>query len=166
MVERDRLRLTRLMTGKAMNREAFLKLLAALAAAPVLTSEISAKADSPAASSGTLAVTAKLVEIPAKYPSDDLYDYAFVMRYEVIGGELDKKSILVAHYKPRLPRAKITGKMKASVGGTLRAFNQGDVHKLQLSADLKKIWKGPLIDEFAATDRKSIRYWCLVADPG
>jgi hypothetical protein len=110
-------------------------------------------------------VTAKLVEIPSKLPPDDLYDYAYVMRYEVIGGPLDKSSILVAHYKPRQPRAKIKDKMKDYVAGKLRSFTVGDVHKMKLSPDLKKIWKGPLVDEFAATDRKSLRYWCLEVDP-
>jgi hypothetical protein len=110
-------------------------------------------------------VTAKLVEIPSKFPPDDLYDYAYVMRYEVIGGAMDKSSIFVAHYKPRQPRSKIEGKMKAFVAGKVRSFNKGDVHKLKLSADLKKIWKGPLVDEFAATDKKSLRYWALLADP-
>ena len=114
---------------------------------------------------GTLTVTAKLVEIPSKPPPDDLYDYAFVMRYEVIGGPLDKKSILVAHYKPTVPRSKIKGKMKAFVGGKLRSFVVGDVHKMKLSPDLKKIWKGPLTDDFSATDHKSVRYWCLSVDP-
>jgi hypothetical protein len=114
---------------------------------------------------GIVEVTAKLVEIPSKFPPDDLYDYAYVMRYEVMGGPLDKASILVAHYKPLQPRSKIKDKMKAQVGGKLRGFVQGEVHKLKLSPELKKIWKGPLIDEFAATDRKSVRYWCLVADP-
>lgn len=110
-------------------------------------------------------VTAKLVEIPSKFPPDDLYDYAYVMRYEVQGGPLDRSSILVAHYKPRQPRAKIKDKMKAFVSGKVKSFAVGDVQKLELASDLKKIWKGPLIDEFAATDRKSVRYWCLVADP-
>ena len=111
-------------------------------------------------------VTAKLVEIPSKLPPDELYDYAYVMRYEVVGGPLDKSSILVAHYKPLQPRAKIKDKMKEYVGGKLRSFSQGDVHKLKLTSDLKKIWKGPLVDEYAATDRKSVRYWCLEVDPG
>lgn len=110
-------------------------------------------------------VTAKLVEIPSKMPPDDLYDYAYVMRYQVQGGELDKQFILVAHYKPLVPRSKIKDKMKDQVGGKLRAFNQGDVHKLKLAADLKAIWKGALVDEYAATDHKSIRYWCLQVDP-
>ncbi|HEX4337623.1 MAG TPA: hypothetical protein VH062_17035 [Polyangiaceae bacterium] len=114
---------------------------------------------------GVLTVTAKLVEIPSKPPPDDLYDYAFVMRYEVVGGPLDKQSILVAHYKPLEPRSKIKGKMKEFVGGKLKSFTQGDTHKLKLSPDLKKIWKGALIDDFSATDHKSIRYWCLEADP-
>lgn len=112
-----------------------------------------------------LEVTAKLVEIPSKLPPDDLYDYAYVMRYQVQGGSLDKQFILVAHYKPLQPRSKIKDKMKDRVGGKLRNFNQGDVHKLKLSADLKAIWKGPLVDEYASTDRKSVRYWCLQVDP-
>lgn len=112
-----------------------------------------------------LEVTAKLVEIPSKMPPDDLYDYAYVMRYQVQGGPLDKQFILVAHYKPLVPRSKIKDKMKERVGGKLRAFNKGDVHKLKLSADLKAIWKGALVDEYAATDHKSVRYWCLQVDP-
>jgi len=111
-----------------------------------------------------LTVTARLAEIPSKFPPDDLYDYAYVMRYEVIGGPLDKTSILVAHYKPRQPRSKIKDNMKDRVGGKLRSFTVGDVHKMRLSADLKKIWKGALIDDFAATDHTSVRYWALETD--
>ena len=120
-----------------------------------------AHADAPAA----LEVTAKLVEIPSKMPPDDLYDYAYVMRYQVQGGPLDKQFLLVAHYKPLQARSKIKDKMKEKVSGKVRSFNTGDVHKLKLSADLKAIWKGPLVDEYAATDRKTVRYWCLQADP-
>lgn len=117
------------------------------------------------AEAGPLEVTAQLVEIPSKPPPDDLYDYAYVMRYQVQGGTLDKQFLLVAHYKPLLPRSKIKDKMKSQVGGKLRSFNVGDVHKLKLSPDLKAIWKGALVDEYSSTDRKSVRYWCLQADP-
>ena len=85
------------------------------------------------AESTPLEVTAKLIEIPSKLPPDDLYDYAYVMRYQVQGGALDKQFILVAHYKPLQPRSKIKDKMKSQVGGKLRSFNQGDVHKLKLA---------------------------------
>jgi hypothetical protein len=111
-----------------------------------------------------LTVTAKLVKIPGKFPPDELYDYAYVMRYEVTTGKLSGKSLLVAHYKPRRARSEIKDKMKKHVGGTLRAFKEGDLHQLTLTAQLKKIWKGALVDEFFATDRKSPRYWCLKAD--
>jgi len=117
------------------------------------------------ADAAPIEVTAKLVEIPSKMPPDDLYDYAYVMRYQVQGGALDGQFLLVAHYKPLVPRSKIKDKMKARVSGKLRNFNQGDVHKLKLVADLKSIWKGALVDEYAATDHKSIRYWCLQVDP-
>jgi hypothetical protein len=120
------------------------------------------KADSPAE---PVTVTAKLSEIPSKFPPDDLYDYAYVMRYEVQGGPLDKQSIFVAHYKPRQARAKIKDRMKEHVKGKLRSFSTGDLHKLKLEPNLKKVWTGALVDEFAATDRKSVRYFALQADP-
>lgn len=117
------------------------------------------------AASAPLELSAKLVEIPSKLPPDDLYDYAYVMRYQAQGGPLDKQFLLIAHYKPLQPRSKIKDKMKSHVGGKLRSFNQGDVHRLTLSPDLKAIWKGALLDEYSATDHKSIRYWCLKVDP-
>lgn len=143
-----------------MHRRAFVWSFAAtgcLAALPTL----SASAADPA----SIDVTAKLVEIPTQFPPDDLYDYAYVMRYQVTGGPLDKQSILVAHYKPRQPRNKIKDRMKPFVRGKLRSFSAGDVHKLKLTAELKKVWTGALVDEFAATDRKSVRYWALEVDP-
>ena len=140
----------------SLDRKAFLQLVALA----VLGGSRVALADAP-----PLDLTAKLVEIPSKLPPDDLYDYAYVMRYQVQGGPLDKQFILVAHYKPLQPRSKIKDKMKAQVAGKLRSFNQGDVHKLKLAADLKAIWKGALVDEYAATDHKSVRYWCLQVDP-
>jgi hypothetical protein len=141
------------------------RLLLFAACLPVLTLQLMSSFAARADDAGVVNVTAKLVEIPSKPPPDDLYDYAFVMRYEVTGGPLDKSTILVAHYKPLIARSKIKDKMKPYVAGKVRGFAQGDVQKLKLSPELKKIWKGPLIDDFAATDRKSVRYWCLEADP-
>ena len=124
-----------------------------------------ADAPSAPAPAGQLTVTAKLVEIPGKFPDDELYDYAYVMRYVVVGGPLDKQAIFVAHYKPKQPRAAIKDKMKSVVSGKVRTFHQGDLHKLQLTGDLKSVWKGALVDEFSAVDRKSTRYFALVTDP-
>jgi hypothetical protein len=137
-----------------------------------LAAERVSRAEGPAGSppptppaSASLRLNAKLVEIPGKLPDDELYDYAYVMRYEVVGGPMDKQSILVAHYKPRQPRSALKDKMKSVVSGKVRSFRVGDVHKLELSPNLKSVWKGALVDEFAATDRKSTRYFALVTDP-
>jgi len=134
-----------------------------IAARALLASTIAAAEPAPAAA--PITVTAKLVEIPSKFPSDELYDYAYVMRYEVTDGPMKGQSIFVAHYKPRQARSAIKDQMKKVVSGKVRTFHQGDVHKLQLTPDLKSVWKGALVDEFAATDRKSVRYFALVADP-
>ena len=146
-------------------RSLLLSFVLALSAGALVAPAGRARAESPAPAN-TLTVTAKLVEIPGKFPSDDLYDYAYVMRYEVIGGAMDKKSILVAHYKPRQARSAIKDQMKKYVSGKVRSFHEGDVQKLQLTPDLKSVWKGALVDEFAATDHKSVRYFALSADPG
>lgn len=109
-------------------------------------------------------VKAKLIDIPGKFPPDDLYDYAYVMKYRVIGGKLDKRTILVAHYKPRRKRSRIKGKMKKIVGGKLKRFRVGDIHRLKLVVHNKKLFSGAMVDDYFAKDRKSVRYWALRAD--
>lgn len=111
-----------------------------------------------------LTLKAKLLKIEGSFPPNDLYDYAFVMKYQAVGGKFDKQIFYVAHYKPRLARKKIKDKMKKHVGGSLKRFKEGDMHQLVLSEKLKKIWRGAIVDEFFAKDRKSKRYWCLSVD--
>ncbi len=112
----------------------------------------------------TIEVTARLTKIPGKFPADELYDYVYVMQYQVEGGALDKQTILVAHYKPRRARNEIDDNMQKVVGGSLKRFEVGAVHKLTLTAEMRKVWKGAVVDEFFDTDRKSKRYFCLKAD--
>jgi len=112
----------------------------------------------------TIDVTARLVKIPGKFPADDLYDYAYVMQYQVEGGAMDKQTILVAHYKPRRARAEIDDSMKKVVSGSLRRFDVGALHRLTLAGSIREVWKGAVVDEFFDSDRKSKRYFCLKAD--
>jgi hypothetical protein len=113
----------------------------------------------------TIEVTAKLINIPGKFPADELYDYVYVMQYEVQGGPMDKQKIYVAHYKPRRARAEIEDNMKKVVSGSLKRFEVGALHKLTLTAEMRKQWKGAVVDEFFDSDRKAKRYFCLKADP-
>ncbi len=129
-------------------------------------SQAAEPAPAPAApAAATIEVTAKLINIPGKFPADELYDYVYVMQYEVQGGPMDKQKIYVAHYKPRRARAEIDDNMKKVVGGTLKRFEVGALHKLTLTPEMRKVWKGAVVDEFFDTDRKSKRYFCLKADP-
>jgi hypothetical protein len=114
---------------------------------------------------GTFEVTAKLVKIPSKLPPDELYDYAYVMKYQVVGGKLDKQTIYVAHYKPRRARDKINDKMQQYVAGSLKRFTEGELHKMLLAPKVKKVWRGAVVDKFFAADRTSPRYFCLKVDP-
>ena len=125
-----------------------------------------AQAGEPAgAPASTIEVTARLQKIPGKFPADELYDYAYVMQYQVEGGAMDKQNILVAHYKPRRARNEIDDNMKKIVGGSLKRFDVGALHRLTLTPDMRKVWKGAVVDEFFDADRKSKRYFCLKADP-
>jgi hypothetical protein len=130
-----------------------------------LAAQAGEPAGATAAAPATLDVTARLTNIPGKFPADELYDYAYVMQYRVEGGPMDKQMIFVAHYKPRRPRAEIDDGMKKVVGGGLKRFEAGALHRLTLTADMRKVWKGAVVDEFFDSDRKSKRYFCLKADP-
>ncbi|MBI3180618.1 MAG: hypothetical protein HYZ28_00495 [Myxococcales bacterium] len=118
-----------------------------------------------AESAEELALTAELVEIPSELPPDDLYDYAYVMKYRVQGGAQGGQTLLVAHYKPRQPREKIEKAMRDRVGGKLKRFRTGDLHRLVLRRDLEKVFDGAVVDEYFAADRKTPRYWCKQVDP-
>lgn len=153
--------MTRLFTRQTVGITAALAGLAVLTLVQVTPVGAEKKADRP----DQIVVKARLVEIPGNMPPDDLYDYAFVMKYEVQqGGGLEGKAIYVAHYKPRLRRSKIKDAMKKYVGGKLKKFREGDVHQLELTSALQQIWEGATVDEFFATDRKATRYWCLKVD--
>jgi hypothetical protein len=117
------------------------------------------------AATSTIEVTARLKNIPGKFPADELYDYVYIMQYQVVGGPMDKQSIYVGHYKPRRARNEIDDKMKKVVSGSLRRFEVGALHQLTLTPNMRKVWKGAVVDEFFDTDRKSKRYFCLKADP-
>ena len=142
----------------------FRSLCSALLAVLILCASTSQAGEPAGAPSSTIEVTARLAKIPGKFPADDLYDYVYVMQYQVEGGAMDKQTILVAHYKPRRARTEIDDGMKKIVGGSLKRFEAGALHRLTLTPDMRKVWKGAVVDEFFDTDRKSKRYFCLKAD--
>ena len=89
---------------------------------------------------GTVEGSAKLVEIPGKYPANDnFYNYVFVMKYEVSKvhrGKVEAETIYVGHYNPRKERAKVADDTCDNVGGTLKQFQVGDVHRMALDVPI------------------------------
>ncbi len=113
---------------------------------------------------GELVMTAKLVEIPGAFPANDLYNYAYVMKYKVIKvlkGAYADADILVGHYNPRIARADIKDEQDANVGGNVKSFQVGDIHYLVLSP-IEGAWTGAMEDDFFKEKRG--RYWAFWAD--
>lgn len=86
-------------------------------------------------SGDTLVVTARLVEIPGRFPPNDAYNYVYVMKYRVISveaGEYSEKDLYVGHYNPLLPRKLIKDDLDPFVNGTVESFTVGAKHRLSL----------------------------------
>jgi len=118
--------------------------------------------DSEVTTLGTMEVSAQLVEIPGPFPANDLYNYAYVMKYRVVSvhrGQLADKDIYVAHYNPLKARSKAQDEFSGKLGGHLQRFRPGDVHRMALQAPLDQYWMGGVIDKYHK--EKGQRYWSV-----
>ena len=74
---------------------------------------------------GSMEVTAKLVEVPGKFPPNDLYDYAYVLKYEVLDthrGETPE-TLYVGQYNPLKLRSEAA--IQATGQGIFYNFTEG-----------------------------------------
>ena len=113
---------------------------------------------------GELVMTAKLMDISGSFPANELYNYAYVMKYQVLQvsqGTYADAEILVAHYNPRMAREEIKDEQDAKVGGNVKSFQVGDTHYLVLS-QLEGVFTGAVEDDYFKDKRP--RYWALWAD--
>jgi hypothetical protein len=105
----------------------------------------------------TIKMEARLIEIPGKFPSNDLYNYVYIMKYKVVKvlkGTYVKKEILVGHYNPLIPRDRIKDKMAESVHGNVKRFEVNDRHLLTLFP-LEKVWRDAVEDDYTDADLES-----------
>ncbi len=115
---------------------------------------------------GTAEVSAQLLDIPGAFPPNDLYNYAYVLKYKVLAvhrGKIEGSEIFVAHYNPLKPRASAADEFSGRVGGHAERFRAGDVHRMALDAPLDQFWMGGVIDKFFST--KGTRYWAVWTNP-
>jgi hypothetical protein len=116
---------------------------------------------------GSAEITAQLVEIPGPFPANDLYDYAYVLKYRVLKvhrGNIPAGDVLVAHYNPLKPRDRVQDDRSGKVGGHLSAYRAGDVHRMALESPLDQFWMGGIVDKYFETG--GTRYWAVWTNPG
>jgi hypothetical protein len=116
---------------------------------------------------GTAEVTAKLVEIPGPFPANDLYNYAYVLKYRVLKvhrGKVPSGDILVAQYNPLKPREQVQDDISGKVGGQVAAFRAGDIHRMALESPLDQFWMGGVVDKYFSAP--GTRYWAIWTNPG
>jgi hypothetical protein len=114
----------------------------------------------------TLKIVARVIEIPGKFPPNDLYNYVYIMKYRVMkvaSGTCDEKEILVGHYNPLIPRKGIKDKMDTFVDGNVEKFEVGDKHSLVLVKPIDLVWGEALEDDYFDVDA-SEKYYALKAD--
>lgn len=112
---------------------------------------------------GTVEVTAELVEIPGEIRNDPLYDYAHVMKYRVLTrhrGTLEKALIYVGQYNPAKSRTDAADARAGEIGGTLRQFRVGDIHRLALDVPIDEYYMGGIINKYFGQTDDPI-YWAV-----
>lgn len=118
----------------------------------------------PAAAQGSLVLVGTLQTLPGALPANDLYKYAYVMKYvvdTVLEGSFAGKEILVGQYDPRTARGSIEDEQKGLVGGNATGFQAGDRHYLVLRP-LDSAWTGAIEDGY--TQETSPRWWASWTD--
>ncbi len=116
---------------------------------------------------GSIEVTAKLVEIPDGAIFDrELYNYATVLKYQVLEvhrGKVKGQTIYVGHYNPAKPRSEVADKRVPDVGGNLKSFRPGQVHRMALEGSMLDSFKGGILNLYSEEDTDPI-YWAVWTD--
>jgi len=116
------------------------------------------------ATNGSVEVTARLVEIPeGAIFKRDLYDYATVLKYQVLQvhrGKVDGDTLYVGHYNPWKPRAEAADKRAPKVGGNVRRFEAGDTHRMALEVPIEDYFMGGIVNKYFGKTTNTI-YWAV-----
>jgi hypothetical protein len=125
----------------------------------------SAGEDPQVKSLGTDEITARLVEIPdGAIFQRDLYDYATILKYQVVAvhrGGLEKDAtIYVGQYNPWKPRAEAADQRARGIGGTLRQFRAGQLHRLALETPMDDHFMGGIVDKYFG-QHSGPAYWAV-----
>ncbi|HOJ60721.1 MAG TPA: hypothetical protein PK878_10585 [bacterium] len=112
---------------------------------------------------GSVEVTAQLEEIPSELPDIPLYDYAYVFKYKVLQvhrGKVDGDTIYVGQYNPLKPRSQVADARSGRIGGNLKQFKSGDIHRMALEAPIDDYYMGGIINKYFEQNPPLI-YWAV-----
>jgi hypothetical protein len=113
---------------------------------------------------GSIEVTARLVEIPeGAIFKRELYNYATVLKYEVLEvhrGKVKGQTIYVGHYNPFKPRSEAADRRVPDVGGNLKEFRAGQVHRMALEESMFDHFTGGILNLYSKEDTDPI-YWAV-----
>ncbi len=116
---------------------------------------------------GSIEVTARLVEIPEGAIFErEAYNYATVLKYEVLAthrGRVEGQTIYVGHYNPFKPRSKAADRFVPDVGGDLKAFRAGQVHRMALEDSMLDHYMGGILNKYYGRHPDPI-YWAVWTD--
>jgi hypothetical protein len=117
---------------------------------------------------GSIEVTARLVEVPEGAIFErELYNYATVLKYEVLEvhrGRVKGQTIYVGHYNPFKPRSEVADRRVQDVGGSLKSFRAGEVHRMALEESMLDHFTGGILNKYSEEDVDPI-YWAVWTDP-
>lgn len=135
-----------------------------MAAACARRREGAASPDPELAKRGSIEVTAKLVEIPeGAIFQRELYNYATVLKYQVLEvhrGNVKGQTIYVGHYNPAKPRSEVADRRVQDVGGNLKSFHAGEVHRMALEGSMFDHFTGGILNKYSEEDTDPI-YWAV-----
>ncbi len=115
---------------------------------------------------GSIEVTAQLDEIRGDLIDDPMYDYAHVMKYKVVQvhrGKVDKDVIYVGHYNPAEPRSRVADARVQEIGGNVKQFRVGDVHRMALEVPIDDYYMGGIINKYFGEVNDPV-YWAIWTD--
>jgi hypothetical protein len=119
------------------------------------------------ATRGSIEVMARLVEIPkGAIFQRQLYNYATVLKYQVLEvhrGKVKGETIYVGHYNPFKPRSEAADRRVPEIGGNLKSFKAGQVHRMALEDSMLDHFSGGILNLYSEEDTDPI-YWAVWTD--
>jgi hypothetical protein len=113
---------------------------------------------------GSVEVTAQLLEIPAgAIFKRDLYDYTTILKYQVTKvhrGSVKAEVIFIGHYDPWKPRSEAADNKVKNIGGNLKQFRAGQIHRMALEVPIDDHFMGGIVNKYFGQDTGPL-YWAV-----